>query len=553
MVSAATGVGVPNAVVRLVRCVTKIVVASVPGASALLVKYKLLLPSGNVSFTGHLFIVRGDVTLIACDAWLVPTDAALHVESNWYSAIADAKPPKITPGSSPVVAMEWPHASRRPYLVDVVNKHTRIDNARLFVENAARDYRERAPINARARPVFALPLVGTGGGGGRKVAGTILRELLPVLQEAARANDVDVALVLREADAFSAAQKLRLAHEGAFDGLPPWLVERADDLAELARGGRLALFLGAGASRAAGLPLWRELLETLARRVGLDADGLARLSRLSVLDQAQLLEHEFGDRAELMKAVVEQVGAAYHSVTHALLASMPVREVVTTNYDDLFERAWRARGADYAVLPHGARSDVDRFILKLHGCVSSPKHIVLTRKDYLRYLEERAALIGMVQALMLTKHMLFVGTSLEDENFHRIVHEVRKVESLTESKRKFGTVLEIVQRPFVKKLWEDLDWIAFHPEPKTDPSERVLAESARLMEIFLDRLVARATTSSEYLLSTGYEGVDDTEQKLRDRLLDLLRDTSLHDADAWSEVDRLAARLGYPSARRSDA
>jgi hypothetical protein len=72
------------------------------------------------------------------------------------------------------------------------------------------------------------------------------------------------------------------------------------------------------------------------------------------------------------------------------------------------------------------------------------------------------------------------------------------------------------------------------------------------MEIFLDRLVARASTSSEYLLSTGYHGVDDAEEKLRTRLLELLADTSLHDAEAWSEVDRLASRLGYPGARRSD-
>jgi len=500
-----------------------------------------------VSATGHVFIVRGDVTLIACDAWLVPTDAALHVEAYWGDAVRNAKTPRVPDPPSPVVAMEWPYASRRPYLVDVVNKYTRVDNARLFVEAAARELRGRPPVNARARPLVALPLIGTGGGGGREVAGTILRELLPVLRDAARQNGVDVALVLREADAFSAAQKLRLALSDSFDELPPELSARADELAARARRGRLALFLGAGASRAAGLPLWRDLLEKLARQAGLDDDGFARLARLPVLDQAQLLEQEFGDRDKLLSAVVKQVDAAHHSVTHALLASLPVREVVTTNYDDLFERAWRARGADYAVLPHKARSDVDRFILKLHGCVTASKHIVLTRRDYLRYLEERAALLGMVQALLLTKDMLFVGTSLDDDNFHRIVHEVRKIDGA----RRFGTVLDIVPRPFVKQLWKDLDWIPFHPEPLSDPSPAVVADAARLMEIFLDRLVASATTSSEYLLSTGYSGVDAAEERLRQKLLELLEDASLHQADAWSEVDRLAARLGYPGARGS--
>ena len=42
------------------------------------------------------------------------------------------------------------------------------------------------------------------------------------------------------------------------------------------------------------------------------------------------------------------------------------------------------------------------------------------------YGANRAALGGILQALLLTKHMLFVGFSLTDENFHRLFDNVRR-------------------------------------------------------------------------------------------------------------------------------
>jgi hypothetical protein len=116
-------------------------------------------------------------------------------------------------------------------------------------------------------------------------------------------------------------------------------------------------------------------------------------------------------------------GAERHSISHALLATLPVREVATTNYDDLFEQACTAVGRPAAVLPYAPDRTRDRWVLKLHGTVEHPEEIVLTRDDYLAYGERRAAL---VQGLLITKHMLFLGFSLTDDNVHRIVHDVAR-------------------------------------------------------------------------------------------------------------------------------
>ena len=43
-------------------------------------------------------------------------------------------------------------------------------------------------------------------------------------------------------------------------------------------------------------------------------------------------------------AVAERLHSDYHSVAHCLLASLPVSELVTTNYDRLLEQAVQCAG-----------------------------------------------------------------------------------------------------------------------------------------------------------------------------------------------------------------
>ena len=60
----------------------------------------------------------------------------------------------------------------------------------------------------------------------------------------------------------------------------------------------------------------------------------------------------------------------HHSLLHALLANLPVKQVVTTNYDTLFELASEVSEIDsLSVLPHAPRAGAERWLLKarIHG------------------------------------------------------------------------------------------------------------------------------------------------------------------------------------------
>lgn len=478
---------------------------------------------------GHVFVVHGSLLCLECDAWLLPCGHGGSTASYWrlppnedlYEAWG--WPPGTWTRSKRSVALEGDLDRPRPFATHVGGGRDAptewfVEGALEFVAVAhARLAREgRAPRHGRARPLLAMPLVGTGYGGGAAYAGEIVAALLPELEREAEARGVDIALVANDAANHAAAQAARRTYWAARvladPAARPWPAlsdaqrQEAIALAGLAVERRLVLFLGAGISRGAGLPDWSALLERLAERAAIE--DRAGFARLDYLDRAEVLERRLGGTASLGREVAALLQRERCSLAHALLAALPASEVVTTNYDRLFEIASEpvVGAGGLAVLGPGRRTDRARWLLKMHGCVTRPEEIVLTRTDYLRYAEERGALMGIVQALLMTRHMLFVGFSLDDPNFHRIADAVRRavrggagggagggaagVAQVRARGERFGTALTPARRGLVEEIWsDDLRWIAM-AEQGDDPRE-----AARRHDVFLDCMAAHAPSA----------------------------------------------------------
>ena len=269
--------------------------------------------------------------------------------------------------------------------------------------------------------------------------------MLRELHAFASSHACDVALCTVDPSAFGAAQQARrrLLGRRSEDRLgqlyrlraPVDLVTKAsvdryeaevDRLALLLLNGQTSLFLGAGVSINAGLPSWATLIDLLALELAISTEDRQSLARLNPLEAASLCAARAGSEATLKRMCATIIGSAKrHSPQHALLAGLPFKGCVTTNYDELFELAVRGAGAEMAVLPTDVGRVTDRWCLKLHGTVSRPASIVLTRADYASYSKEQAASQGVLQGLLLTQHVLFVGFSMRDENWCRIVETVR--------------------------------------------------------------------------------------------------------------------------------
>jgi hypothetical protein len=517
-----------------------------------------LLGKGS-GVSGHVFVVGADLTRLSCDDILVPTGRTLRVAPGWCPLL----PPEVISGhvdEGDRVALEWSgdervlevpgDGDRQVWLVDTVDDSGPdgegslpwlLDGAREALAAVAR----RAvphPAHGRARRLVGLPALGTGWGGAAGQRGALLQQLLPVLREAVEEHDFDVALVLRAPSDLAAAQRVRRGADGGWE-LPDELRTLAEQLGEKARRGQLAVFFGAGLSAAAGLPTWEQLVGELAEASGLDGELREGLTRLPPQDSAALLARELG-RERLEAYVTERFGPGSYALAHALIADLPVQEFVTTNYDPLVEQAAADIGRQVRVLPFEEAAPGAPWLLKLHGDAAHPESVVLTREEYLQLGDSRAALAGVLHSLLLTRHVLFVGTSMLDDDLIRIAHQVRSALQLQGpvSDRRNGTVLALREDPARARLWErDVETVAM------GPADVPAAEAARRLEVLLDLIGCLSTPPTGYLLDPAYRGLLDEEECALAAALGEAAGAVREDSDstAAQEVIALLRRLGH--------
>ena len=153
-----------------------------------------------------------------------------------------------------------------------------------------------------------------------------------------------------------------------------------------------------------------QLLSNLTEKAKIDERQKEALKHFNFLDQAEILKRELDKHGiDMNQEIVEMLGSKpMYSLTHALISDWPVNETVTQNYDTMFETACRDSSQPLSVIPYHYMPETSKWILKMHGCITEPNDIVLSRTDYLDYDYSRSALSGIVQALLVTKHMLFL-------------------------------------------------------------------------------------------------------------------------------------------------
>ena len=196
---------------------------------------------------------------------------------------------------------------------------------------------------------------------------------------------------------------------------------------------KATVFFGAGVSLRADYPSWQTLLvdyfqldKNLVDDEGLKNDPLT-LAELA----GQILGNE-----QLQHRLREVFGADKKTTTsHRLLAELGCRAYVTTNYDDLFEKAWRSIGGDE---PFVATNDTHlptareimegkrpgTVLFKIHGCVRRPdEHMILTRRDYRHHYRANKNFFETIIGLLRHRHTLFVGFSHRDPEVARLVDD----------------------------------------------------------------------------------------------------------------------------------
>lgn len=195
-----------------------------------------------------------------------------------------------------------------------------------------------------------------------------------------------------------------------------------DPLVREIKAGNVVLFVGPGLSRGAGLPSWTELIRPLAQEIDVPADT-------DPLKIAQYYELERGRHA-LIQYVLDATDASNRQPTdtHFCLAQLPVQTWLTTNYDDLIERAFSKRKTRYRKvvqdqdLPYLSSDETS--LVKMHGDREQPNSIIITEQDYFTYFKRFPLVQIKLANLLAEKSFLFVGYDSTDPDFRQIYSEI---------------------------------------------------------------------------------------------------------------------------------
>ena len=259
--------------------------------------------------------------------------------------------------------------------------------------------------------------------------------------------------------------------------------------------------VGAGFSRnakpvlstSAPFPDWRELGDKFYRKLhGRPPGEEARY--LSLLKLAEQVQAAFGRPAlnDLLKHAIPNPGYEPSSL-HSELLNLPWRDVFTTNYDTLLERARASvthNHYDVVATDKDLLSANQPRIVKLHGSFPTPP-FVITEEDYRRYPGDHAPFVNTMRQSLLENTLCLIGFSGDDPNFLKwigwirdyfgretvpMIYMVGVFDALTEAERKLLDRRSIVA----------VDLSGF----STDPG--------RALGAFLDYLKSRRTRAGDW-------------------------------------------------------
>jgi hypothetical protein len=177
------------------------------------------------------------------------------------------------------------------------------------------------------------------------------------------------------------------------------------------------------------------------------------------------------DRAALRQFIATRLRqpGIQPGVVHKLLASLPFPCILTTNFDDLMERAFADVQKTAEVLSYRVGSNQSELprnytvkkplVYKLHGSIDDPHSMIATEDDTVEFMA--SVLLGDpplprgIKTLFTEHSVLFIGYGLKDWNIRVLLRALR-------GKSSDITCFAIQKRPAQAALAQEWDKTVIH-------------------------------------------------------------------------------------------
>jgi len=205
------------------------------------------------------------------------------------------------------------------------------------------------------------------------------------------------------------------------------------------RNNEVVLWVGAGFSKYARVPMGGELVQKIKSSATQSEQKL--LGDYNTLpDVAEEFVKMRNNRKTELFSIIKNALQVNINISdlyvHNSLKNIPqIHTIITTNFDDLFEKAYgndiEVIIRDESIAPAFSSVNSDKIkLFKIHSDFTNPDLMIITKSDYVKFFDSDIyrPLWTEIKSIIAKKSIFFVGYSLEDPNiqfiFNRIVEKL---------------------------------------------------------------------------------------------------------------------------------
>ncbi len=180
----------------------------------------------------------------------------------------------------------------------------------------------------------------------------------------------------------------------------------------------LSIFAGAGISAESKLPKWGDLINELQKCLY----GETKKNE-DYLVLAEKFYNQFGESFyyQTLKSLIPD--SAKKNDLHLGIVKLNIKNLITTNWDNLFEQAINEEGRFFNIIKSdkdiGSSTGFAKFI-KMHGSLDE-NNIVFKEQDYLEYSKHFPLIENYIKGVFSTDTVILLGYSLSDQNVKQII------------------------------------------------------------------------------------------------------------------------------------
>lgn len=193
----------------------------------------------------------------------------------------------------------------------------------------------------------------------------------------------------------------------------------------------LSFFLGAGVSVGAGFPSWEELLEDIAKSIGID-DLKKKTDYYKIF---QYCVNELSLATVKQRVYDKLSNLSYKSKGIESVLKLPIDSFWTTNFDQVLERNIESKHTVKPIIIYkdtdlaNVQANLSRAnfkVFKLNGHLEDRESWVLTQSDLEKYSDDHRGMLTFFRRELVQNTFFFLGNSFTDTVILSALSEVKK-------------------------------------------------------------------------------------------------------------------------------